>query len=69
MDTMLRGLNAAQKAAVTSRASVLQCLAPPGKFCHTSNALNEFVSCQRATDHCRLWQDENFDISSRMAGQ
>lgn len=30
MDTLLKGLNAAQKAAVTSSASVLQVLAPPG---------------------------------------
>lgn len=30
MDSLLRGLNAAQKAAVTSSASVLQVLAPPG---------------------------------------
>lgn len=30
MESMLRGLNAAQRAAVTSKASVLQVLAPPG---------------------------------------
>lgn len=30
MEVILKGLNAAQRAAVTSRATVLQCLAPPG---------------------------------------